>query len=102
MAYAKDVGDILANLCQVARTHNVDIRIRQVEGNLVGDRVVFELQLDRGRCHAVETVDITPKSHEYRWPFVDGTPPSKTMEYAFERALHNIKRENEKERTAHD
>lgn len=78
--YSNELGDILLKLCKISRQHNVDIRIRQVPGDLTGNR--FEIQLDRGKCHAVETVDITP---------IPYTLPDKTLTYAFERAKYNIK-----------
>lgn len=78
--YLNELGSTLLKLCEISRQHNVDIRIRQVPGDFTGNR--FELQLDRGSCHAVETVDITPRPYEL---------PDKTMTYAFERAKYNIK-----------
>lgn len=78
--FLNELGSTLLKLCEISRQHNVDIRIRQVPGDLTGAR--FELQLDRGIHHAVETVDITPI------PYV---LPDKTLTYAFERAKYNIK-----------
>lgn len=78
--YSNELGETLVKLCKLSRQHNVDIRIRQVPGDFTGNR--FELQLDRGDCHAVETVDITPTLNIY---------PSSCMEYAFERAKYSIK-----------
>ena len=78
--YLNELGSTLLKLCELSRQHNVDIRIRQVPGDLTGNR--FELQLDRGVYHAVETVDITP---------IPYTLTDKTLTYAFERAKYNIK-----------
>ena len=78
--YLNELGTTLLRLCEISRQHNVDIRIRQALGDLTGNR--FELQLDRGKYHAVETVDITP---------IPYTLPDKTLTYAFERAKYNIK-----------
>ena len=75
-----DPGKILLDLCKLSRQHNVDIRIRQAPGDLTGMR--FELQLDRGKHHAVQTVDITETLGD----------PAKYMEYAFERTKYEIKR----------
>lgn len=58
--YVNELGDTLLKLCKLSRQHNVDIRIRQAPGDLTGER--FELRLDRGDHHAVETVDISPVS----------------------------------------
>lgn len=78
--YINELGETLVKLCKLSRQHNVDIRIRQVPGDLTGNR--FELQLDRGEHHAVTTVDITPTLNEY---------PSSYLEYCFTRAKYNIK-----------
>lgn len=78
--YTNELGDTLLKLCKLSRQHNVDIRIRQVPGDFTGNR--FELQLDRDKFHAAETVDITPFLKAY---------PSDCMAYAFERAKYNIK-----------
>ena len=78
--YTIDLGNALLNLCKISRQHNVEIRIRQVPGDFTGNR--FELQLDRGKYHAVQTVDITET------PTIN---PGKYLEYAFERAKYSIK-----------
>ena len=78
--YTNELGDTLVKLCKLSRQHNVDIRIRQVPGDLTGNR--FELQLDRGKFHAAETVDITPTLNTY---------PSSYLEHSFDRAKYNIK-----------
>ena len=78
--YLIEVGGVLLKLCEISRQHNVDIRIRPALGDLTGNR--FELQLDRGKYHAVETVDITP---------IPYTLPDKTLTYAFERAKYSLK-----------
>lgn len=78
--YTNELGDTLLKLCKLSRQHNVDIRIRQAPGDLTGNR--FELQLDRGKFHAVETVDITPTLNEY---------PTYFLETCFNRAKYNIK-----------
>lgn len=78
--FLNELGSTLLKLCEISRQHNVDIRIRQVPGDLTGNR--FELQLDRGIYHAAETVDITP---------IPYTLPDKTLTYAFERAKYSLK-----------
>ena len=78
--YQNELGDTLVKLCKLSRQHNVDIRIKQVPGDLTGER--FELQLDRGDHHAVAAVDISPFLKTY---------PSSCMAYAFERAKYSIK-----------
>lgn len=78
--YSTELGDTLVKLCKFSRQHNVGIRIRPALGDITGNR--FELQLDRGNHHAVETLDITPTLNEY---------PSSYLEYCFDRAKYNIK-----------
>ena len=72
-------GATLLDLCKLSRQHNVDIRIRQVPGDITGAR--FELRLDRGNYHAAQTIDITETLGE----------PAKYLDYAFERAKYEIK-----------
>ena len=78
--YSTDIGDTLVKLCKLCREHGVDIRIRRVRDDFTMNR--FELQLDRGEHHAVQSIDISTIPNMY---------PSKYAEYAFERAKYDIK-----------
>ena len=83
MTYA-DIGRVLLTLCSIAKTNDVDIRIRRVEGRQPGERDVFEIQLDRDKCHSVARFDITPD----RYGVTKEVP-----RLAFENALWGLKRE---------
>ena len=80
-----DLGATLLDLCKLSRMHNVDIRIKQVPNDLTGS--LFELQLDRGKYHAAQTIDITETLGD----------PSKYLHYAFEVAKFKIKQMKDKD-----
>ena len=77
-------GGVLLQLCSIANTYGADIQIRQVEGRQPGERMIFEIQLNRDKCYSVARFDITPG--------MIGSP-EEAARLAFEKALWGLKRE---------
>ena len=71
------VGELLVKLCELSRSHNVDIRCRQDSFNPNG----FVIQLDRRDNHAATSFDTTRT-------FI--SEPEEVAEFAFRRALYDI------------
>lgn len=72
------VGELLVKLCELSRSHNVDIRIRRSRLDIPN---IFEIILDRKDHHALKTIDITKT-------FM--CEPEQAAEYVFRRALYDI------------
>lgn len=70
-------GELLVKLCELSRSHNIDIRVRQ--DPLIPN--AFEIRLDRKDGHAAVQIDISRT-------FKD--EPERAADYAFHRALFNI------------
>lgn len=87
MDYVSNVGEVLLKLCSIAQMNNVNIQIFMDQRYGV-DRNVFELRLNRGVCFAAEVFELDQIRD-----------PAHALEYIFNRTLHNLKREIEKERT---
>ena len=88
--FTKEIGEVLAKLCDISRRYNVDIRIRQCPEYLPSP--VFELGLDRGKHHVRHLIDT---DHT-----VSG--PAKCLEYAFERMRYDIKQSELEEKKYED
>lgn len=73
------VGELLVKLCELSRSHNVSISIKQ---NPVIPNA-FELRLDRLNHHHASQIDITKT-------FIND--PQQVAEYTFRRSLYEIKR----------
>ena len=91
MNYVTNVGEVLLNLCSIAKMNNVNIQIFR-DSRYAVDRTVFELRLNRDTFYASELIEIDQRLK----------CPAEALECAFNKALYNIKREIEKERTNHD
>lgn len=80
-----DVGELLVKLCELSRSNNIDIRVRQ------DPRIpnAFEIRLDRKDSHAAALIDITRT-------YKDAS--ERAAEYAFRRSLYEINRLDEGER----
>lgn len=75
---SENTGDLLVKLCELARSNNIEIRVRQHPFN----PTVFEIQLDRGDHHACSMID-TAKNFGPK-------DPERSAEYAFRRSLYDI------------
>ena len=70
-------GELLVKLCELSRSHNVDIRVRQ--DPLIPN--AFEIRLDRKDNHAAARIDITRTFDD---------EPERAADYMFHGSLFNI------------
>ena len=74
----ENIGELLVKLCELSRSHNVDIRVRQHSFN----PTVFEIRLDRKDNHAASLIDTARN--------FGPDEPERSAEYAFRRSLYDI------------
>lgn len=75
-------GELLVKLCELSRSHDVDIRVRQDPFN----PNIFEIRLDRRDNHVASLIDIT-RTYIYE--------PEPAADYVFHRSLYEIKKMDE-------
>lgn len=80
MDYVTDIGKVLLDLCSIAQMNNVNIQIFR-DGRYGVDRKIFELRINRDTFYASEIIDLDECSSR----------PAEALEYAFNRAMYNLK-----------